>query len=203
MNKKILVCDLSKSTNEQQFQVGRNEELTLVLIATKSVRNTIQVALVGEGSSVDIFGIVLGQNNSQISLHTLQDHQAPHTRSNLLIKAALYGRSQFQYEGYIKVEKNAQRTDAYQRNENLMLSPEAKAESKPALEILANDVRCTHSATIGKVDQEQLFYLESRGINEKIATSLIVTGFFQTVLDKIEDKGLVERLIQKISTLNN
>ncbi|MEK7165899.1 MAG: SufD family Fe-S cluster assembly protein, partial [Patescibacteria group bacterium] len=98
-------------------------------------------------------------------------------------------------------EREAQRTDAYQRNENLMLSSEAKAESKPALEILANDVRCTHSATIGKVDQEQLFFLESRGLNEKNATIMIIQGFFKVIMDKIDDKDIVISLERKIQSL--
>lgn len=201
MKIRTIIEELSEDIAKKDYEVRANEHLTLILLAAGSTEYKIGVVLSGENAGADIYGIILGTGSSQISLHTLQDHRAPNTRSNLLIKSALSGRSQFNYEGYIVVAKGAQQTNAYQRNENLMLSPEAKAESKPALEILANDVRCTHSATIGKVDQEQLFYLESRGINKMLATSLIVGGFFQIILDKIEDKKMETNIKDKIDKL--
>ena len=201
MKKKTVIAYLTKDSQSTSFNVKKDEHLTLILVAQEASNYTTAVNLIGEGAQADIFGIVLGNESNEIQINTLQDHQAPNTMSNLLIKSALSGRSQFKYEGFIKVEKGAQRTNAYQRNENLMLSGEAKSESKPALEILANDVRCTHSATMGKVDKDQLFYLQSRGLPLKIATSLIVEGFFQSILDKIEDEKVKKEIAGKIQSL--
>lgn len=203
MKNKVIIENLDKDDGPKIFSVKKNEHLTLVLVANNSVNYSTQVQLTEEGAEADILGIILGNDNHMVRLNTLQDHQAPNTTSNLLIKSALSGRSQLFYEGFIRVQKNAQRTNAYQRNENLMLSKEAKAESKPALEILANDVRCTHSATMGKVDKEQLFYLESRGLETKNATSLIVQGFFQNILDRIEDETVKDKIVMTITSLTN
>jgi len=198
---KTIIQQLDQISSPQTFTVSTNQHLTLILLATKSTDYVTEVVLSGDGASADIFGIVLGNESHVIKINTLQDHQAPHTTSNLLIKSVLAGRSQLKYEGFIKVRKDAQLTNAYQRNENLMLSPEAKAESKPALEILANDVRCTHSATIGKVDPEQLFYLQSRGISVKKATQLIVEGFFDVILSKIQDQKLRQSIYNTVGLL--
>lgn len=200
---KLIIQKIDEVISPQVFNVDRNEHLTLVLTAYSKANYSAEVRLVGEGAQADILGIVLGNDAHEVRINTLQDHQAPNTTSNLLIKSALTGRSQLFYEGFIKVQKNAQKTNTYQRNENLMLSQEAKAESKPALEILANDVRCTHSATIGKVDPELLFYLQSRGIDVKTATSLIVAGFFAAILNQINDNSLKGKIGKKIATLLN
>lgn len=201
MKTKQIVQSIAHVTSPQEFTVNKNEHLTLILIADTNANYHTEVNLVGEGAEADILGIILGNEVHEIRLNTLQDHQAPHTRSNLLIKSALSGRSQLFYEGFIRVAKGAQRTDAYQRNENLLLSKEAKAESKPALEILANDVRCTHSATVSKIDPEQLFYLESRGLDQNMASGLIIEGYFQSILDKIGDNTQKDQLIDKIRAL--
>ena len=202
-NSKIIIQKIDEITQPQEYIVRQNEHLTLILTAVASANYQTQVKLTGEGAEADILGIILGSDAHEIRINTFQDHQAPNTKSNLLIKSALSGRSQLFYEGFIRVEKQAQRTDAYQRNENLLLSKETKAESKPALEILANDVRCTHSATISKIDPEQLFYLESRGLKKNKASSLILVGYFQSILDKISNNTQKNRLIDKISGLTS
>lgn len=197
----IIIQKIDKVQSPQTFIVRDNEQLTLILTSTASAHYQAAIKLIGNGAEADILGIILGCDADEVRINTLQDHQAPYTRSNLLIKSALSGRSQFFYEGYINVEKNAQRTDAYQRNENLMLSPEAKTESKPALEIFANDVRCTHSATIGKINPEERFYLESRGIDPQVASYLIVRGFFQPILDKIGEGNTRKQLLNQILSI--
>lgn len=200
---KTIIERIEKMSRNRRFLVKEAEALTLILLASKSAEYNVSVALAGERAQADIYGIILGSGKDTISLHTIQDHLAPHTRSNLLVKSALSGGSFFKYEGFIKVAKAAQATDAYQRNENLLLSRDAKAESKPALEILANEVRCTHSATVGKIDKEQLYYLESRGINEHIAQRLIISGFFSTIIDKISDPEVTDAILADIGQLTN
>lgn len=184
-----------------EYEVKKNEVLNLVLFANETADYTARIRLVEPESSANIYGIILGEGTGEVHLKTFQEHVSPHTTSNLLVKSALMGRSIFTYEGTIVVHKDAQLTDAYQRNENLMLSSEAKAETKPALEILANDVRCTHSATIGKIDNEQLFYLMSRGVDAFLAQQLIVEGFFAPLLEKIMDQKIKAQLENEISSL--
>jgi Fe-S cluster assembly protein SufD len=158
----------------------------------------IEVSLQGEGSRANLFGVVYGTKEQNIEHFTLQEHLAPHTESDLLIKTALRDKAQSYFNGLIWIEKGASKTSAYQQNRNLLLSSAAKAETTPKLEILDNDVRCTHGASVGPVDEEQIFYLESRGIPRNEAEALIVEGFFQDLLDRIPAQTLKEDLSQEI-----
>src|SRR5690606_17463487 len=125
-------------------------------------------------------------------------HVAPHTSSNLLYKNALLDQAKTIFSGLIVVDPDAQKTDAYQSNRNLMLSDAGEAHSLPGLEIQANDVRCTHGSTTSRVEPEQLFYLQSRGIRSQEAHELLVFGFFEEVLGKIEDQALHDELSEQI-----
>ena len=118
-----------------------------------------------------------------------QDHISPHASSNLLFKGALFDRGRSVFRGVIRVHPKAQRTDAYQTNRNLILSNEARADSLPNLEIQADDVRCSHAATVGQLDEEEIFYLLSRGIPKDEAVRLVIFGFFGEVLDQFPDDG--------------
>lgn len=160
---------------------------TTIFSVIRPGEQSIVVRLVGRGAEATILGVGVLVGSETSVLHTLQHHEAPETRSNLLVKAVLKDASTFAYDGAILVDKNAQKTDAYQRNENLLLSDQAHAQSKPALEILANDVRCTHGATISTVNPDQLFYLESRGIKQPAGKLLLVEGFLQAPFFKLSD----------------
>jgi Fe-S cluster assembly protein SufD len=137
-------------------------------------------------------------SDKEFDQRTLQVHEAPNTSSNLLYKNALLDEARTIFSGLIVVDPDAQKTDAYQANRNLMLSPDAEAQSLPGLEIQANDVRCTHGATSSRIDAEQEFYLLSRGIRKAQADELLVFGFFEEVLGKIEDPKLHESLTRII-----
>jgi len=141
---------------------------------------------------------MFGDGRQHFDLHTLQKHLVDHTTSDLLIKGCLKDRARSIYQGLIQVAEGAQRTDAYQANRNLLLSDTARADSIPGLEILANDVRCTHGATIGTVDEEQMFYLMTRGLPRNQAQRLIVEGFFTPVLDRIPLESVRDQLRQVI-----
>lgn len=154
----------------------------------------VETALQGPGSSVEMLGLLAGNERQFFDHHTLQDHQAPHTTSDLLYKGALTDRSRSVFSGMIHARKAAQKTDAIQTNRNLLLSDNASAHSIPNLEIEANDLRCTHAATVAPVDDEQLFYLRSRGLTEATAKRVIVEGFFEPVLERIPIASIVERL---------
>ncbi len=195
-----LISDLNKDSGEQEYIVKKNAALTLVLktIHGKLIDSRVKIRLTGSGAQATIVGIVVGAGESAIRLHTMQSHEAPGTTSNLLIKTALSGNASCVIDGGIRVEKPAQKTDAYQRNENILLSDTAHAESKPSLEILANDVRCTHGATVGPVSENELWYLATRGISRKNARSLIVAGFFRKAVDLIESAVIKDSLWQSI-----
>jgi Fe-S cluster assembly protein SufD len=123
---------------------------------------------------------------------------APHTTSDLLFKGALKGQSRSVWQGMIYVAPGADKTDGYQANRNLVLSPDARADSIPGLEILADDVRCTHGATVGKLEEEPMFYLKSRGIPDKDAERLLVEGFFDPIMQRIPYEGVRARFQQAI-----
>ena len=143
------------------------------------------VHLDGRGARAEVNGVTFSTGRQNLSYYTQQAHNAPDTSSDLLYKTVLRDRSKVVWRGMIRVEEIAQRTDGYQRCDSLMLSSDARSDSIPGLEIEADDVRCTHGATTGRVDEEQLFYCRSRGLMESEAMHMIVAGFFDQVLDRV------------------
>jgi len=166
----------------------------------RQARHESHSRLQGPGAHSEMLALTVAQGNQEFDQRTLQTHQAPHTSSNLLYKNALLDQARTIFSGLIVVDPDAQKTDAYQSNRNLMLSDEAEANSLPGLEIQANDVRCTHGATTGRIDPEQEFYLLSRGISRKIADELLIFGFFEEVLGKVENTALHDALRDLIAT---
>ena len=142
--------------------------------------------IISSGVNLDIFGLFVGKKSDNFELKTNQYHIAPGSTSNLLIKGVFDDNSKFIYQGLIKIEKSGQKSHAYQKNKNLILSPGVFVDSRPFLEILANDVFCTHGSTTGKINEESLFYLKSRGLNQSKAEKLYVSGFIQEITDKIK-----------------
>jgi Fe-S cluster assembly protein SufD len=146
------------------------------------------------GGSSEMLAVTVADSTQEFDQRTLQIHQAPDTKSDLLYKNALRDRSRTIFSGLIVVDADAQRTDAYQSNRNLMLSEDAEASALPGLEIQANDVRCTHGATSSRIDPEHEFYLQSRGLTREAADELLIFGFFEAVLDRLTDDALYEAL---------
>ena len=143
------------------------------------------VHLDGRGAEGQVNGVTFATDKQLISYYTQQTHHAPDTRSDLLYKDVLRDKARCVWRGMIKVDKEAQQTDGYQRNDSLLLSSTARCDAIPGLEIEADDVRCTHGATAGRVDVEQVFYAMCRGLTEYEAMHMIVQGFFQIVTDRI------------------
>ncbi len=162
-----------------------------------------EVALTGPGADAQVNGVMFTTGKQHLAYFTRQDHAAPHTRSDLLYKAGLKDRSRIVWKGMIRVEKDAQKTDAYQKDDNLILSEDARADSIPGLEIEANDVRCTHGATAGRVDEEMIFYAQARGVRRETAIRLIVEGFFANVYDRITLEPVRETLRQAVAAKLN
>ncbi len=187
--KSLIIHKTKKEKESLEYILKKNSQLTLVLVVSKAIDADIHVVvrLTGRGASVKVIGLVVGRGDHKITIHTEQLHEAPETTSNLLVKAALSDNVRFSYDGVIRVARAAQKSDAYQKNENLLLSSGARARSDPALEILANDVRCTHGSTTGKINEDQLWYLASRGLSLGEATRVLVDGFFESAIAKISD----------------
>jgi Fe-S cluster assembly protein SufD len=163
-------------------------------------RSRTDCRLAGRGATGNLSAVYFGEGDQMLDFRTFQDHQAPDTSSNLLFKGAVGGKSRSVYTGLIRVEKDARGTNAFQTNRNLKLSEHAWAESVPNLEIENNDVHCSHASTVGPVDEEQRFYLESRGVPTQVAERLIVAGFFDEVIAEVPAPGVVtelRRLVQE------
>jgi Fe-S cluster assembly protein SufD len=177
-------------------RVDRDAELDWVAggFGSKKGKIRIQNDLAGPGAVSRVTGAYFADAEQHLDYDTFQEHIAPNTESDFKFKGALRDEASTVWRGMIRVERDAQKTNAYQENRNLLLSKSAHADSIPGLEILANDVRCTHGATLGQVDREQLFYLMARGLSRAEAERLIVRGFFQDVLDRIELEPVREAL---------
>jgi Fe-S cluster assembly protein SufD len=169
-------------------RVERDAELDWVAGGFGSKRGKIRIQndLNGPGATSRVTGAYFADGEQHLDYDTFQEHIAPSTESDFAFKGALRESAHAVWRGMIRVEPEAQKTNAYQENRNLLLSETAHADSIPGLEILANDVRCTHGATLGRVNREEVFYLMARGLSRAEAERLIVRGFFQDVLDRIE-----------------
>src|SRR5256884_6104414 len=154
--------------------------------------------LVGEGARSDLLAVAVATNEQEFDARTLQDHISPHSASDLLYKNALDDRARCTFGGLIRVEPHAHFTDAYQKVRNLLLSDDSEANSMPGLEILADNVRCTHGATSGQINEEEMFYLRSRGIPVPVAQRLIVTGFLNEVVQRLDQAAIADYLNQLI-----
>ncbi len=186
---------------QQKASVDRDATLQWTLAAMGSMLSKVNqtVDLVGPGANSQVNGVMFTEARQHIAYHTLQHHKAPGCRSDFLYKAAQQDKSRTVWRGMIKVDKEAQKTDGYQRNDNLVLSNTSRADSIPGLEIEADDVRCTHGSTTAKVDEEQIFYARCRGFTRKEATRMIVSGFFQQIFDRISIESVREALAAAIA----
>jgi Fe-S cluster assembly protein SufD len=185
---------------DQRVRAERDATVRVVAVGLggRFAKARIEATLVGPGASAELKALFFGSGNQLFDYHTLQQHEVGQTTSDLLFKGALTDEARSVYAGLIRIEPHAQRSDAYQANRNLLLSKTAKAHSIPMLEILNNDVRCTHGATVAPVDPEHLFYLQSRGIPAATAERMIVHGFFGEVLDRIPVRQARELVEQEL-----
>ncbi|MDP0494761.1 MAG: Fe-S cluster assembly protein SufD [Verrucomicrobiota bacterium JB024] len=185
----------------QSFQVEANAadrdaqvKTIAVNLGGKYARLENQTRVAGAGADVKMYSLTVATGEQEFDQRTLQTHVGDHATSDLLYKNALLDDARTIFSGMILVEPTAQQTDAYQTNRNLLLSPTAEACSLPGLEIEANDVKCSHGATTGQIDADQLYYLRARGIPKKDAEHLLVFGFFEEIIEKIDNEELKDNL---------
>ena len=186
------------SHERARVERGGNLDWIFGAVGSRLTKNFSDLDLAGEGAQGRMSGFYFTDGIQHLDHDTQQNHLAPHTTSDLLFKGALRGKSRSVWQGMIYVAPGAQKTDGYQANRNLILDDQARADSIPGLEILADDVRCTHGATVGKLEAEPLFYLKSRGIPQREAERLVVEGFFDPIMQRIPFEGVRERFQQAI-----
>jgi Fe-S cluster assembly protein SufD len=186
----------------QNAKLSRNAKLFTLAIALGAEMSKVNMGseLAGEGAESNLYGLVFGDKSQAFTHHTHQDHQSPNTSSDLLIKTAMMGESKSIFVGMIRIDMAAQKTDAKQANRNMLLSKDARANSIPMLEILADDVKCSHGATVGSLDEDQKFYLMARGIDRSSAERVIVEGFFEDVVQKIPAEATRDKIRAAIQT---
>ena len=177
---------------------GARLQYVLLLLGGRSIEKTVEVMLAGPGSHADMFGLYVGAQNEGVHLTSMTRHDAPHTSARVRVDAVLSGASAFDYNGMIKIQKPAQDTDSYLASHALLLSEHCRANAIPALEIEANDVKCSHEVTAAPVSKEQVFYLQSRGLRLRQAEDLLVGGFMETTLANIPDEQMKVRIRTEI-----
>ena len=184
----------------ERARLGRDAALNWIFGAVGShvTKNFTEIDLDGQGAEGRMSGFYFADGDQHLDHDTQQNHLAPNGTSDLLFKGALLDRSRSVWQGMIYVAPGAQKTDGYQANRNLVLSPHARADSIPGLEILADDVRCTHGATVGQLEQEPVYYLMSRGLPRREAERLVVDGFFAPVLERVPFERVRERFARMI-----
>lgn len=189
-NEKTVSFQLDTTVADRDAQVKN----VAVNIGAERARFENQTRIEGPGANVKMYSLTVAEESQEFDQRTFQTHNAGNAVSDLLYKNALLDNSRSIFSGLIKVAEGAQQTDAYQTNRNLLLDPTAEANALPGLEILANDVRCSHGATTGNVDAEELFYMMARGISKRVAMQLMVFGFFEEVITQIESDELADNL---------
>jgi Fe-S cluster assembly protein SufD len=186
----------------QRAQVERDGRLDWSALGFGSARGKVRMEtkLAGPGSEARVTGGYAGGPGQHLDYDTTQEHAAPNTNSDLAFRGVLAKGSTAVWRGMIKVDPGAQGTDAFQESRNLLLSPEAHADAIPGLEILADDVRCTHAAAIAQVDKEQLFYLTSRGLGEADAKSLVIEGFLEALVERLAEGPVRDEISAALET---
>lgn len=177
-------------------ELGRSGsyDTTSINLGGRLSRHDISVVMDNEGAECRVDGLYLAGADQHTDTHSVIDHQQPHCNSHQLYKGILDGNARAVFNGKIFVREGAQKTDAMQTNKNLLLSPQARVDTKPQLEIYADDVKCAHGAAVGQIDQEELFYLLARGINPELARSLLTYGFAEEVIEKIKIDSIKSQL---------
>jgi len=179
---------------------GATASIGLIDLGGRLVRNDVDVKLREAGAAIELFGVFLAANGQHVDEHTRIDHLAPETRSHETFRGIIGRRGHGVFNGKVVVHRGAQRIDAHQSNDNLLLSDQAEIDTKPELEIYADDVKCSHGSTVGELDGEQLFYLRSRGVDEPSARELLTIAFAATILERIPESALREQINARAAT---
>ena len=196
----VLIVSEGQMVRSMEIQAGQRSDLVLLVMPGVSCDLKMDVRLAGEGAEANIYGAYVCGGDEKVNLSVDMHHDVPHSNSRQLFKGIAGGKSKVDFYGKIIVAQDAQRTEAYQENHNILLSDEAKVDTKPQLEIYADDVKCSHGATIGRLNEEEQFYMRSRGITLEDAKVLQMISFISPVLENIEDEAQREKVAADFET---
>ena len=199
MTELILVSE-GQFSRELQVQSGQKTDLILVVYPGVSCDIKLDISLKGEGAEANVYGAYVCGNDEKVKISVDVHHDVPHCNSRQLFKGIAGGSSRVDFYGKIIVAKDAQRTEAYQENHNILLSDSAKVDTKPQLEIYADDVKCSHGATIGRLNEEEQFYMRSRGISLEDAKVLQMISFVAPVLENIKEETEREKVTASLES---
>jgi Fe-S cluster assembly protein SufD len=186
------------ATTAAEIKRGGVYDLTTITLGAGLSRHGVTVRMPEEGAECWVDGLYLTGDGQHADTHSVIDHVAPRCASHQLYKGILDGRSRAVFNGKVFVRRDAQQTDARQTNRNLLLSPDARVDTKPQLEIFADDVKCAHGATVGQLEEEELFYLRSRGLHDDLARNLLTYGFAEELVTKIKIDSIRRQLDEAI-----
>jgi Fe-S cluster assembly protein SufD len=186
--------------NLRQVSVGQEAKYNCATVTLDGsmVRNDLNIAINGENAEVHMHGLFVVKDGNHVDNHTLVEHNVPNCFSNELYKGVIQNGGTGVFNGKIYVKQDAQKTNAYQSNKNILLGDNATMNTKPQLEIYADDVKCSHGTTTGRLDENALFYLQARGLNEELARKMLLGAFARQVSDAIEDQPFREYIEQRI-----
>jgi len=208
-NSKAIIIEINQnpySDLNRKITLNRNACLWLFSCYFREGKSFLSTHLEGEGASSKIKILFFGDNHQNLDLRGESIHLAANTTSDLMVKGVLNGSSKANFEGLVRVEENAFNSSGYQKEDTLLLSPEAESNLVPNLEIKNNNVKCSHGATVGRINQEQLFYLSSRGIPDKTAKSMLVEGFFEPIIKEISSEEIQQQIrnliLEKMKNVN-
>ena len=190
----VIIVSQGQLVRNIEVQSGQRSDMVLLVYPGVSCDIKLDVTLAGEGAEANIYGAYVCGGDEKVKIAVDMHHDLPHCNSRQLFKCIAGGKSRVDFYGKIIVAQDAQRTEAYQENHNILLSDDAKVDTKPQLEIYADDVKCSHGATIGRLNEEEQFYMRSRGITLEDAKVLQMISFIAPVLDNIPDPGQREAI---------
>lgn len=196
----VLIVSEGQMVRSMEVQAGQRSDLVLLVMPGVSCDIRMDVRLAGEGAEANIYGAYVCGGDEKVNISVDMHHDVPHCNSRQLFKGIAGGKSKVDFYGKIIVAQDAQRTEAYQENHNILLSDGAKVDTKPQLEIYADDVKCSHGATIGRLNEEEQFYMRSRGITLEDAKVLQMISFIAPVLENIPDESAREELAAQFET---
>lgn len=196
----VIIVSQGQLVRNVEVQSGQRVDMVLLVYPGVSCDINLDVTLAGEGAEANIYGAYVCGGEEKVKIAVDMHHEVPHCNSRQLFKGIAGGDSRVDFYGKIIVAQDAQKTEAYQENHNLLVSDDAKVDTKPQLEIYADDVKCSHGATIGRLNEEEQFYMRSRGISLEDAKVLQMISFIAPVLENIQDEELRESLAVRIES---
>lgn len=193
------LCSKGDHRVSLRLEEGARAKVVFVAVATGDLAYDYTIELNGEGAEVELFGVFLAREGGNVRVHTDMRHNVAHCRSNQQVRGVAEADGYGLFDGLVYVAPDAQQTEAYQQSRNVLLAPTARIQTQPQLEIYADDVKCSHGATVGQMNEEEIYYMRQRGLSEEDARRLQLGGFVQSILDQVDDEALREEFFELVN----